>query len=39
LLWDLDKGNFVSWDDKKDDLKRLKFENGNAIPNEYIYYV
>jgi hypothetical protein len=29
----------VSWDDKKDDLKRLKFENGNAIPNEYIYYV
>jgi hypothetical protein len=37
--WNFDGSNFVSWDDKKGDLKRLRFENGDAIPDVESFFV
>jgi hypothetical protein len=28
----------VSWEDKKEDLKRLRFENGDVIPDVESYF-
>jgi hypothetical protein len=40
IAWNFDGSNFVSNVDKKEDLKRLKFENQNIIPDveNYFYF-
>jgi hypothetical protein len=35
--WNFDGSNFVKWDDK--DLKSLRFENGDTIPDMESYFV
>jgi hypothetical protein len=37
--WNFDRLNFVSCGDKKDNLKRLKFENGDVIPDVESYFI
>jgi hypothetical protein len=32
IAWNFDGSNFLSEKDKKEDLKRLRFENGDIIP-------
>jgi hypothetical protein len=39
IAWNFDGSNFVSEEDKKDDLKRLRFENGDIIPDMENYFV
>jgi hypothetical protein len=34
-----DKLNFVNLDDKKEDLKKLRFENGDTIPDVKSYFI
>jgi hypothetical protein len=36
IAWNFDGSNFVS---KKEDLKRLRFENGNVIPDVESYFI
>jgi hypothetical protein len=38
IAWNLDGSNFVSKEDKKEDLKRLRFENGDIIPDMESYF-
>jgi hypothetical protein len=38
IAWNFDGSNFVKFDDKKEDLKMLRFENGDAIPNVESYF-
>jgi hypothetical protein len=38
IAWNFDGSNFVSREDKKEDLKRFRFENGNVIPNVECYF-
>jgi hypothetical protein len=38
IAWNFDGSNFVDRDDKKDDLKKLRFENENAIPDVNSYF-
>jgi hypothetical protein len=38
IVWNFDGSNYVSWEDKKEDLKKLKFENGNSIQNVESYF-
>jgi hypothetical protein len=39
IAWNFDGSNIVNVEDKKDDLKRLRFENGDAIPDVESYFV
>jgi hypothetical protein len=39
IAWNFDGSNFVSREDKKRDLKRLRFENGDIIPDVESYFV
>jgi hypothetical protein len=39
IAWDFDGSNFVSDEDKREDLKRLRFENGDIIPDVESYFV
>jgi hypothetical protein len=39
IAWNFDGSNFVSWEDKKEELKRLIFENGDVIPDVKRYFV
>jgi hypothetical protein len=39
IAWNFDGFNFVSFKDKKEDLKSLKFENGDVIPDVESYFV
>jgi hypothetical protein len=39
IAWNFDGSNFVSRGDKKEDLEKLRFENGNVIPNVESYFV
>jgi hypothetical protein len=39
IAWNFDGSNFVSRGDKKEDLKRLRFENGDAIPDVESYFI
>jgi hypothetical protein len=39
IAWNVDGSNFVSYDNKKEDLKRLRFENGDVIPDVESYFV
>jgi hypothetical protein len=36
--WNFDGSNVVEDDDKKEDLNRLRFQNGNIILNVKSYY-
>jgi hypothetical protein len=38
IAWNFDGSNFVSIGDKKEDLKRLRLENGDAIPDVESYF-
>jgi hypothetical protein len=38
IAWDFDGSNIVGDDDKNDDLKKLRFENGDIIPNVESYF-
>jgi hypothetical protein len=39
IAWNFDGSNFVSFIDKKEDLKMLRFENGDIIPDVESYFV
>jgi hypothetical protein len=39
IAWNFDGSNFVSRQDEKERLKRLRFENGDIIPNVDSYFV
>jgi hypothetical protein len=38
IAWNFDGFNFVSNEDEKEDLKRLRFENGDVIPDVESYF-
>jgi hypothetical protein len=38
IAWNFDGSNFVTMSDKKEDLKELRFENGDTIPNVKSYF-
>jgi hypothetical protein len=38
IAWNFDGSNFVRWDDKDEDLKKLRFENGDTIPDVESYF-
>jgi hypothetical protein len=33
IAWNFDGSNIVNIEDKDEDLKKLRFENGDTIPN------
>jgi hypothetical protein len=39
IAWNFDGSNFVSDEDKEKKLKRLRFENGDVIPDMESYFV
>jgi hypothetical protein len=39
IAWNFDGFNFVSKKDKKNDLKRLRFKNGDVIPDVENYFI
>jgi hypothetical protein len=38
IAWNFDGSNFVSDEDEREDLKRLRFENGDIIPDVESYF-
>jgi hypothetical protein len=38
FAWNFDGSNFVSDGDETEDLKRLRFENGDVIPDVESYF-
>jgi hypothetical protein len=38
IAWNFDGSNFMSNIDKKENLKKLRFENGDIIPNVERYF-
>jgi hypothetical protein len=38
IVWNFDGSNFVGMWDEDDDLKKLKFESGDSIPNVETYF-
>jgi hypothetical protein len=38
IAWNFDGSNFVELFDKDDDLKKLRFENGDTIPDVESYF-
>jgi hypothetical protein len=39
IVWNIDGFNFVSYEDEKENLKRLRFKNGDIIPDVESYFV
>jgi hypothetical protein len=39
IAWNFDGSNFVIRKDKREHLKRLRFENGDVIPDVEKYFV
>jgi hypothetical protein len=39
IAWNFDGSNFLSEEDEKEDLKLLRFENGDIIPDVESYFV
>jgi hypothetical protein len=39
IAWNFDGSKFVNNGDKKEDLERLRFENGDVIPHMESYFV
>jgi hypothetical protein len=38
IAWTFDGSGFVSWDDEDGELRKLRFENGDAVPNVQTYF-
>jgi hypothetical protein len=38
IAWNFDGSNFINNEDEDEDLKRLKFENGDVIPDVESYF-
>jgi hypothetical protein len=38
IAWNFDGSNFVGGEDKREDLKRLRFENGDTFPDVENYF-
>jgi hypothetical protein len=38
IAWNFDGSNIVRWNDKDEILKRLRFENGDTIPDVQNYF-
>jgi hypothetical protein len=38
IAWNFDGSNVVKYGGKKEDLNRLRFENGDTIPNVESYF-
>jgi hypothetical protein len=38
IAWNFDGSNVVGDDDKNEDLNRLRFENGDIVPNVESYF-
>jgi hypothetical protein len=38
IAWNFDGSNFVRLFDKKENLKKLRFENGDTIPDVESYF-
>jgi hypothetical protein len=38
IAWNFDGSNFVGDDDRDENLNRLRFENGDIIPNLESYF-
>jgi hypothetical protein len=38
IAWNFDVSNMVGFHDKKEDLKKLRFENGDTIPDVESYF-
>jgi hypothetical protein len=38
IAWNFDGSNFVGFYDKKEDLNKLRFENGDTIPDVESYF-
>jgi hypothetical protein len=38
IAWNFDGSNIVRDDDENEDLKKLRFENGDVIPNMDSYF-
>jgi hypothetical protein len=38
IAWNFDKSNIVSLNDKDEALKKLRFENGDTIPDVQSYF-
>jgi hypothetical protein len=36
--WSFDGSNFIAWEDKRINLRKLRFENGNVVPNVESYF-
>jgi hypothetical protein len=39
IAWNFDNSNFVASWNKDEDLKKLRFENGDTIPDVESYFV
>jgi hypothetical protein len=39
IAWNFDGSNFVSYGDKDEALKKLRFENGDTVPNVESYFI
>jgi hypothetical protein len=39
IAWDFDGSNFVMRCDKDEDLKKLRFEDGDIVPNVQSYFL
>jgi hypothetical protein len=38
-MWNFDGSNFVWWEDEKENLKKLRFENIDTIPDIESHFV
>jgi hypothetical protein len=39
IAWNFNGWDFVSYEDKDDDLEKLRFENGDTIPDVESYFI
>jgi hypothetical protein len=39
IAWNFDGSNFMKRNDKDEDLKKLRFGNGDTIPNVESYFI
>jgi hypothetical protein len=39
IAWNFDGSNFVSYEDEKENLKKLRYENGDVIPDVESYFI
>jgi hypothetical protein len=39
IAWNFNGSKFVRWNDEDENLKKLRFENGDTIPNVENYFI